>query len=230
MALVIAAIFGYFLAQVFIAVSRETDYADKLDHQRRMDRLQARFPDLALNISEERITPMFPELTQLWSWSWMQQLRMKEDGRCEYPGEDVWIYVGGRKTCPSSDGIVMCENFIAAFNKLIEYSHVNKLARSAILAFVDCDISDRLCQEWGITANVMVNFKSFGPCKSHEPVFDFDFRCPTSMQFFGLPLLDMPTRDLRRFPSAFEQLLSLTTVDGFIDMLEPINEMETETP
>ena len=72
----------------------------------------------------------------------------------------------------------------------------------------------------------MGNLQTLSPCTSHLPTDDdpeFRFICAAAFRFIGLPLSKTLTRSLERFPSAFEQLLSLTNNDGFIDATEPLD-------
>ena len=146
--------------------------------------------------------------------------------------EHVWIYLAGNKTCPKSDGIALCEDFIDAFDRVIQYHHIYQPAAGAFLSFVDCDLSS-ICDEWGSDANVLVNLQTMSPCTSHIPTDEdpeFRFICTAAFRFIALPLLETPTRSLKQFPSAYEQLLSLTTNDGFIDVIEPLDFNETSKP
>jgi hypothetical protein len=51
-------------------------------------------------------------------------------------------YPAGNKTCPKGDGIALCEDYIDAFDRVIQYHHVKRPAAGAFLSLVDCD-------EWG---------------------------------------------------------------------------------
>jgi hypothetical protein len=170
----------------------------------------------------ERRKPLFPDVVQLRSWTWKQQLRLYPDGTAKYPTEHVWIYLASNKTCPKSDGIALCEAFIDAFDRVIQYHHVKKPTAGASLSFVDCDLSS-ICDEWWMEGNALVNLQTMSPCILHMPTSDdpeYRFVCTAAFRFIALPLSKTPTRSLARFPSAYEQLLSLTTNDGFIDAIE----------
>jgi hypothetical protein len=180
----------------------------------------------------DRLIPLFPDVVQLRSWTWAKQLRLYPDGTAEYPMEHVWIYLAGNKTCPKGDGIALCEDYVDAFDRVIQYHHVKRPAAGAFLSFVDCDLSS-ICDEWGAEANIIVNLQTMSPCTSHLPTDDdpeFRFICSAAFRFIGLPLSKTPTRSLERFPSAYEQLLSLTTNDGFIDAIEPLDFEDTVKP
>ena len=74
--------------------------------------------------------------------------------------------------------------------------------------------------------NVLVNLQTMSPCILHMPTSDdpeYRFVCTAAFRFIALPLSKTPTRSLVRFPSAYEQLWSLTTNDGFIDAIEPLD-------
>ena len=219
--------------QEYQAISFETAYFEELERLDQLDREWKTFSKMNLSEMVEeppsfnnRLRPLFPDLVQLKSWSFNQQLRLHEDGTCHFPQEHVWIYFAGKRTCPSSDGLSMCEDFIDAFDRVIQYHHVRGPAAGAFLSFVDCDVSTSLCTQLGVESNIMVNMQSKSPCKSHMPdKKDPKLRwyCPVIWRFIGLPLEKMPTRSIQVFPSAYEQLLSLTSVDGFIDAIDPID-------
>jgi hypothetical protein len=218
---------------------RELDYFEELDRISDLDNAWESFSNMGLaELAEKpppwntRLKPLFPDIVQLRSWTWAKQLRLYPDGTAEYPAEHVWIYLASNKTCPKGDGIALCEDFIAAFDRVIQYHHVKRPAAGAFLSFVDCDFSS-ICDEWWMEGNALVNLQTMSPCTSHLPTDDdpeFRFVCTAAFRFIGLPLSKTPTRSLARFPSAYEQLLSLTTNDGFIDAIEPLDFNETSKP
>ena len=172
-----------------------------------------------------QLEPLFPDIVQLSTFGYRKSLRLHQDETCEFPLEHVWIYVAGRRTCPKQDGIEMCEEYIRAFDRLLEFHHTQPPAANAYISFVDCDISANLCHDWGIEANIMINMQSLSPCGIHVPEDmdpEFRFHCPVVWRFIGLPLASTPYRSFRTFPSAFEQLKALTSINGFIDAIDPL--------
>jgi hypothetical protein len=222
-----------------LAFRREVAYFEELDRLENLDSTYQYLSQIGLSeITEkpppwnDRLKPLFPDIVQLRSWTWAKQLRLHPDGTAEYPTEHVWIYLAGNKTCPKDDGVALCEDYIDAFDRVIRYHHVKKPAAGAFLSFVDCDLSS-ICDEWWTGANVIVNVQTMSPCTSHLPTEDdpeFRFICTTAVRYISLPLSKTPTRSLKRFPSAYEQLLSLTTNEGFIDAIEPLDFEETSKP
>ncbi len=228
------------VVQEILALRREAAYFEELDRIKQLDSTYRSLSKMGLSeIAEkpppwnDRLQPLFPDVVQLRSWTLNQQLRLYPDGLAEYPMEHVWIYAAGNKTCPTSDGPAMCEDYINAFDRVAQYHHVKRPAAGAFLSFVDCDISPAICDGWHIDSNVLVNMQTMSPCTSHMPTEDdpeFRFICTTVFRFLTLPLSKMPTRSLRKFPGAYEQLLSLTTNDGFIDAIEPLDLEVTCSP
>ena len=210
------------------AFRRETAYFEELERLDSLDRACRRLPETVTcpPTPNDRLRPLFPDLVQLNSWSWAESLRLHPDGSAQYPMEHVWIYIAGNKTCPKDDGLALCESFVHAFDRVIQYHHVARPAAGAFLSFVDCDISPGICDAWGVDANIMVNLQTMSPCDPHLPTEEdpeFRFHCVAAWRFIGLPLKMLPNRSLRTFPSAYEQLLSLTTNDGFIDAIDPLD-------
>lgn len=196
---------------------KELQYFSKLEEQRKASRRAKYGSQTVQDENSTLVQPVFDHIVQLRSWDWKKSLRLGDDYTCEYPPENVWIYVAGRETCPKSDGIDMCEDYIAAFDQFI---HTSTASRGVVLAFVDCDVSELLCIEWGVEANVMVHYKSKSSCEFHFPEendSEFRWTCPMTLQGYPLPLKRMPTRSLNKFPSAYEQLYSLIRVRGFED-------------
>jgi hypothetical protein len=237
--LTLALLFMVVFIRELFAFWRELDYFEELDRIRDLDSAWESlsglgFADLAEKPPpwNERLKPLFPDVVQLRSWTWKEQLRLYPDGTAQYPSQHVWIYLANNKTCPKSDGIALCAAFIDAFDRVIQYHHVTRPAAGASLSFVDCDLSS-ICDEWWMEGNALVNLQTMSPCTTHMPTDEdpeFRFVCTAALRFIGLPLLEMPTRSLARFPSAYEQLLSLITNDGFIDAIEPLDFRETRKP
>src|SRR5271155_1172381 len=232
----LAAVWVVGFIREILAFRREVAYFDRIES---LDSTYQSWSQMGLSeIAEkppswnDRLKPLFPDIVQLRSWTWAKQLRLYPDGTAEYPTEHVWIYLAGNKTCPKGDGVALCEDYIDAFDRVIQYHHVKRPAARAFLSFVDCDLSS-ICDEWWTEANVIVNMQTMSPCTSHLPTEDdpeFRFICTTAFRFISLPLSKTPTRSLKRFPSAYEQLLSLTTNEGFIDAIEPLDFEETSKP
>lgn len=178
----------------------------------------------------DNLEPLFPEVVQLSTFGYRKSLRLYQDDTCEFPLEHVWIYVAGRRTCPKQDGREICEDYIEAFDRLLEFHHTQRPAANAFLSFVDCDVSGNLCHDWDIDANIMINMQSLSPCDVHmqeDNDSEFRFHCPVIWRFVGLPLAITPYRSLQTFPSAFEQLKALTSINGFIDAIDPMPDLIT---
>ena len=237
--LILATVCTVAFTGAILALQREVAYFEELDRISQLDRTWQSLSQMGLSeVAEKpppwnaRLRPLFSDVVQLRSWTWAKQLRLYPDGTAEYPMEHVWIYLAGKKTCPESDGIALCEDYIDAFDRVIQYHHVHRPAAGAFLSFVDCDLSS-ICDEWSAPANILVNLQSMSPCTSHLPTDEepaFRFICTAAFRFVALPLSKMPTRSLKSFPSAYEQLLSLTANDGFIDAIEPLDLNETSKP
>jgi hypothetical protein len=235
----LAAIWMVGFIREILAFWDEVAYFEELDRLENLDSTYQSWSQIGLSeIAEkpppwnDRLKPLFPDIVQLRSWTWAKQLRLHPDGTAEYPTEHVWIYLAGNKTCPKGHGSALCEDYIDAFDRVIQYHHVKRPAAGAFLSFVDCDLSS-ICDEWWTEANVIVNMQTMSPCTSHLPTEDdpeFRFICTTAFRYISLPLSKTPTRSLKRFPSAYEQLLSLTTNEGFVDAIEPLDFEEISKP
>lgn len=227
-----------FVNSIF-AFWRELAYFMELDRIQDLENTWKSFSEMGLAHLVETPPPwnqplkrLFPDIVQLRSWTWKEQLRLYPDGTAQYPSQHVWIYLASNKTCPKNDGLALCKDFIDAFNRVIQYHHVSRPAAAASLSFVDCDISS-ICDEWWMEGNAIVNLQTMSPCTYHLPTSDdpeFRFICTAAWRFIALPLSAMPTRSFARFPSAYEQLLSLTTNDGFVDAIEPLGFNQTRKP
>lgn len=89
----------------------------------------------------------------------------------------------------------MCEDYVLAFDRLIEHSHVRRPVAGAFFTYVDCDISPNLCSLFHVNPNLMVNMQSLWPCdiylpEEHDP--GVRFHCPFMGRIVALPLKSTP--------------------------------------
>ncbi|KAJ9632015.1 hypothetical protein H2203_000416 [Taxawa tesnikishii (nom. ined.)] len=118
----------------------------------------------------------------------------------------------------------MCDAYNAAYNTIIEKSHVESI-KSGFLRFVDCDKSPLFCDIWGLNP-VMLMYVETGPCRMIFP--KVRWICNVKWHYVALPLEKMPWTRMQRiegnlvpvFPSAEEQLSVLMKNSGALDALD----------
>jgi hypothetical protein len=93
----------------------------------------------------------------------------------------------------------ICNAYNRAYDRLIELYHThraNQTSRAGV-AFVDCDNSPALCDEWMVQPVILIHVRTQRPCRTEfKP--QLHFICSVKWRFVALPLKKMPfTRTMR---------------------------------
>ena len=161
------------------------------------------------------------------------------------PDKETWIYVGGTRRQSESwvDRISFAsrpggsffdpEEIFTASNEgfitLIERYHdfeeggeyFDGPKEMAEWAFMDCDVSPLLCDEFALDPAILVHVKSMKPCRM-KIKHGLAWVCGVRWMLVSLPLKQMPFVKTMRmggnvvpvYPSALEQLEALVTHEG----------------
>ncbi|CZR58800.1 uncharacterized protein PAC_08692 [Phialocephala subalpina] len=233
----------FVLIPLYRALEFETAYWDELERLSMIDMVWDTVPGMQYSDDprpppyNERLLPKIHDIAQLATNAWQTQLRLHKDGYAQYPGQQSWIYVAGTpKKEPSFwerhswtmapngscvDAPYICHGFNAAFDHIVERQHTHRRASAASLAFMDCDVTPALCDEFDTDAVFLMHLQTMMPC-TNKKAGVFDPVCSVRWSRFGLPLLKMPwTKQVRigsyivpAFPTFEEQLASLVGWDG----------------
>lgn len=143
-----------------------------------------------------------------------------------------WIYVTEMASPRLGDLILREDKWDTAFDELIQYHYVHPPARNATIHYVECIESGFLCGVWQVKSPALIHFtveNAYREAKqnsSHEydrapcghPVL------PVIVRVIEFPL-DNSTFHPGRFPSEFDQLLSLTESDDAYELFDTYEEM-----
>ncbi|PVH85662.1 hypothetical protein DL98DRAFT_511247 [Cadophora sp. DSE1049] len=168
----------------------------------------------------KRVLPLIHDIPQLKSWSWEEQLDLYDDGSMlsKSPDKETWIYVGGTPKTSKSwvdkislsrrpggscvDSGEICGAFNEGFNTLMEryhdfeeggeyYDGPKERMSKAEWAFMDCDVSPLLCDEFALDPVMLVHIRSMKPCRV-ETQHGVSWVCGMRWTLVSLPLRQMP--------------------------------------